>query len=73
MKEFYCTIDAARKNYLIISPERGGRVHVAHDSRTDEELDEVCPDYFDYNQMTALEIGEAMTIADGSQIVVRIS
>lgn len=72
MKEFYSTIDATRKNYLIVSPEHGGRVHIAHDCKTDDELGEVA-DYFDFNKISALSVGESCTFSDGGSIIVRIA
>ena len=56
MKEFYLTVDASRKNYLIISPEHGGRVHVEHDCKTDDELGEMA-DYSDFLAVSSLEVG----------------
>lgn len=72
MKEFYSSLDASRKNYLIISPEHAGRVHIAHDSKTDDEMAELA-EYSDFVAVTSLAVGESCTIADGSAIVVRIS
>lgn len=72
MKEFYSTLDASRKNYLIISPEQAGRVHIAHDSKTDDEIGELT-DFHDCAAVTALAVGESCTICDGSAIVVRIA
>ena len=72
MKEFYSSLDASRKNYLIISPEHAGRVHIAHDSKTDDEIGEIT-DFYDCAAVTSLAVGESCTIADGSAIVVRIS
>lgn len=72
MKEFYLTVDASRKNYLIISPEHGGRAHVAHDCKTDDELGEIA-DYNDFVAVSSLAIGEACPMCDGCAIVVRIA
>ena len=70
--EFYCNIDATRKNYLIISPERDGRVHIQRNAKTDDELEEVA-DYNDFVAVSSLGIGESCAMCDGCAIVVRIA
>ena len=70
--EVYFNIDAQRKNYLFISPEHDGRVHVQLERKTDDELGEVA-DYFEYNQISALSVGKSCTIYDGAAIVVRVA
>ena len=72
MNEFYCNIDATRKNYLIISPERDGRVHIEKDAKTDDELGELA-DYNDFVAVSSLAIGESCTMFDGCAVVVRIA
>ena len=72
MKEFYLNVDATRKNYIIISPEHDGRVHVEHDCKTDEELGEMA-DYSDFVAVSSLEVGESCPMCDGCAIVVRIA
>ena len=70
--EFYCNVDPTRKNYLIVSPEHNGRVHIEHDCMTDDELDQIV-DYSDYVAVTSLAVGESFAIADGCSFVLRIA
>ena len=72
MNEFYCNIDATRKNYLVISPERDGRVHIMADAKTDDELAEIAG-YGDYNAISALAIGASCMSVDGDFMVIRIA
>ena len=71
MEQFNVKVDSTRKNFLIVHPERNGMVCVTLDSKTDEELGEVC-DFFEFNAISRLEVGEAV-VMDGSQTVLRIS
>lgn len=70
--EVYFNIDAQRKNYLIVSPEHAGRVHVELSRKTDDELGEVAG-FEEFNQISALAVGESCTIYDGAAIVLRIA
>jgi hypothetical protein len=72
MNEFYCNIDATRKNYLIISPVRGGRVHIVTDAKTDDELAEVAG-YGDCNALSSLAVGASCVSVDGDFVAVRIA
>lgn len=63
MNEFYLNIDPTKKNFLVVTKRADGRVHIVHDCKTDEELAEIC-DYWAYNELSALEVGQSCDCSD---------
>ena len=73
MKNVFFTLDDGRKNFLVVYTWEPGRIEVAHDAKTDDELADAVTDFFDYNAISALEVGQSCKLSDGWRIVLRVS
>jgi hypothetical protein len=72
MKRIVITPSAGKKVFVVTTINEG-KIEVATDEKTDEDLENEVDDFWDLAKITALEVAESFRTSDGFQIVARVA
>lgn len=72
MKRIVITPSAGKKVFVVTTIYEG-KIEVATDEKTDDDLENEVDDFWDLAKITALEVAESFRTSDGFQIVTRVA